>query len=110
MKFPLDITGDDLVAALSTESDPLNLQVMICEAGRIVDRLAKFNALLDGDIETWTRVVTARDATIELRVDNVMSEARQQTTVLRHLLAEIARQRGNPANPGADDDDGLDGL
>ena len=106
----LEMTGSDLVAELSRDDDTISVQVMIREAGRIWDRLAKLDLILSGDVATWSKVVTGRDSVIEVRVDHALQEARQQTATLLRLLAEIEKQRsGAPAGDG-DDSDGLAGL
>ncbi len=106
----VDLTGAELVSELSQEGDSISVRLLIREAARIVDRLAKLDLILSGDVATWMRVVTARDSVIEVRVDHALAEARQQTTALRHLLVEIDRQRGGVPAGGDGDQDGLDGL
>lgn len=101
--------GRRLVAELSKDADPYSVTLLIIEAGRIADRLETLNGLLTGDRATWLTVGLGRDKVIEVRVDNVLSEARAQTTVMRHLFGEIHRQRaGIPLGP--DDDDDLAGI
>lgn len=68
----LGMTGEELVAELSTEGDPIGVWFLIWEASRIADRLAKLDALLSGDVSTWTRVVMARDQMLEVRVDSAL--------------------------------------
>lgn len=111
MTLAVNLSGADLVSELSREGDSVTLKLLIREAARIVDRLAKLDLILSGDVSTWMKVVTARDSVIEVRVDHALAEARQQTTALRHLLVEIDRQRGGVL-AGADGagDDGLAGL
>ncbi|QDF17096.1 terminase small subunit [Gordonia phage William] len=113
MTLALDMRGSDVVQELSREGDSISVRLMIREVGRIVDRLAKLDLLLSGDVDTWTKVATGRDSVIEVRVDHPLAESRQQTTALRHLLAEIERQRGGTPGAGAGgggEVDGLDGL
>ncbi|QDK02215.1 terminase small subunit [Gordonia phage Samba] len=113
MTLALDMRGSDVVEELSLEGDSVALRLMIREVGRLVDRLAKLDLILSGDVTTWTKLVTGKDSVIEVRVDHALAEARQQTTSLRQLLAEIERQRGgNPGggSGGSGDEDGLSGL
>ncbi|MGW5377451.1 hypothetical protein ACWESM_18595 [Nocardia sp. NPDC003999] len=92
----------ELVDSLTGPDDPPSLAVLITEAGRIVDRLDTLDRLLSGDTDTWIRLADGRDGAISVRVDSALTEARQQATVLRQLLAEIARRQG--AAPDTDDD------
>lgn len=81
---------------------------MIVEAGRIKDRLDKLDALLIGEQEFWARLTNRRghndDGVLEIYVDNALGEARQQATVLRHLIGEIHKQRGQIRTGPPDDD------
>lgn len=101
-----DQRGRELVESLTDPEDPPSVAALVVEAGRIVDRLDRLNALLSGDVECWARVARGRDGVMELRVDGALSEARQQANVLRQLLAEIARRKF----PKDDEDDPLDDL
>lgn len=96
--------GQRLISDLSHQGDPYAITVMVIEAGRIVDRLEKINALLSGDESSWAQLTEGRDSIVEVRVDNALAEARQQATVLRHLIAEVGRQRAQITEPTADDD------
>jgi hypothetical protein len=95
--------GERLVDALTQPDDPYTLTVLIVEAGRIATRLEKLDEILSGEQTLWARLRGGRDGDLYLSVDNALSEARQQATVLRHLLGAIERKReGLPVN--ADDD------
>ena len=96
--------GKLLVEDLTGEADPYAMTVMITEAGRIADRLEKLDAILCGDETAWARLCAGRDDVLEVRVDGALAEARQQATVLRHLLTEIHRQRAHIPNVVPDDD------
>lgn len=108
MTASLQMTGAQLIEELSQPGDGIAMRIMLQEAARIVDRLNRIDALLSGDENLWARLVVGRDSVLEVKVDHVLQESRQQTTVLRHLLAEISRSRGG--DPGDDDADGLNGL
>jgi len=91
----------DLVDPASESRGSAAVLALILEACRIVDRLAKLDGLLSGRIDTWAhlesradRVVSEDVAVIELKVDSAAGEARQQASVLRQLLAEIHRRKG----------------
>lgn len=96
-----------MVASLTDPGDPPSLTVLVVEAGRIVDRLDDLDAVLSGDVDTWLTIAEGRDGDINLRVDSALTEARQQASVLRQLLVEIARRRKPDTT---DDDDPLDDL
>lgn len=86
--------GDRLREALALEGDPADLTALIQEAARTKDRLDQLDAILRGDVEMWAQLVDGRSGKVlEVRVDSVMQEARQLTTVFRQTLAEIRRRR-----------------
>lgn len=100
--------GQLLVEDLTEKNDPYRVTVMIIEAGRIADRLEKLDAVVAGEQNAWLRLCEGRDGDLEVRVDNALAEARQQATILRHLIVEIARQRATRGpEPGDDDLAGL---
>lgn len=101
-------TGDRLRESLARDGDPYELTVLITEACRIANRLDQLDRLLSGDAELWLHLVESR-GDVEVRVDNALPEARQQANVLRQLLAEIKRRRGDGGS-GADEYDPLDDL
>lgn len=106
---PGKTAGQRLVEGLALPDDPVMISVLITEAGRIADRLEILHAIASGQQTIWARLVEGRDGDIEVRIDNVLAEARQQATVLRQLLSEITRQRGS-APPAGPPDDVLAGL
>jgi hypothetical protein len=64
--------------------------VLLEEAARIVDRLAKLDELLRGEADVWVRLVhDVRTEDYELKVDGALIEARQQASVLRQLIAAL---------------------
>lgn len=101
--------GSALWADLTAEGDPFSTLALITEACRITDRLARLDELLRGDADVWSTLIERSSGDYyELRIDSAMAEARQQASVLRQLLAEVRRRKGD-APPG-DDDDGLADL
>ncbi|MFC9769097.1 hypothetical protein [Rhodococcus jostii] len=106
----LAAAGRRLFESLHDEADPYALTVMIIEAARIKDRLDKFDRLLAGDEDRWLRLVPSRGEVevLEVKADSALQESRQLAVVLRQMLAEIRRQKGDAG--GQDDDDGLNDL
>lgn len=105
----LGVAGRRLYEALHSDADSYSVTAMLIEACRVKDRLDKLDLLLRGDIETWVVLVhDLRTEDYELKINSAAAESRQQATVLRQLLSEIARQK-EPAQPAGDADD-LDGL
>lgn len=106
--------GGRMRRELARAGDTVGIEVLIRQAARVADRLENIDRVLSGDGATWTTVGIPRSdekrgrIVVEVRVDNLMVEERSQTTLLRHLLAEIHRQRsglpGGPPPPDEDDD------
>ena len=94
--------GQRLLAELSAPGDDYSLQLLVQRAAHTADWLEKLDGLLAGDKAAWATVRMGRGETLELRVDNALAEARQQTTVLRHLLGAIHQRRSGV--PMVDDD------
>lgn len=99
--------GKRLVEDLTQQGDPYAITVLILEAGRIADRLEKLDALLSGEQTLWMCLRVDRDGDLYVSVGNPLAEARQQATVLRHLIAAVHRQRVGLPFVGDDDLDGL---
>jgi hypothetical protein len=102
--------GDRLYRSLADANDEYSLTALIIEAARIKDRLDKFDRLLAGDIDVWLRLIPSRGdvEVLEVRADTALQESRQLATVLRQLISEIRRQKGDGGR--SDDHDGLDDL
>jgi len=100
--------GKRLIDDLTQQGDPYAITVLVLECGRIADRLEKLDALLAGEQTTWLRLRGDRDGDLYVSVDGPLAEARQQATVLRHLIAAVHRQRAGLLPIGGEDD--LDGI
>lgn len=101
-------------AELGRDGDATGVSLLVKQAARVADRLETIDRLLAGDAAMWATVSLPRpDAkrgriVVEMRVDNLLVEERSQTTLFRHLLGEIHKQRaGIPVGGGDDDDDDL---
>lgn len=100
---------------LGRAGDPVGTTILVRQAARVADRIERIDELLTGDAKAWARVGIPRLDTdggrivVEVRVDDLVKEERQQTTLLRNLLAEIHRQRSgqppDPPDPTKEDDD-----
>lgn len=97
--------GQRLLAELSAPGDDYSLQLLVSRAAHTADWLERLDGLLAGDKAAWATVRMGRGETLELRVDNALAEARQQTTVLRHLLGAIHQRRAGVPMLAEDDDD-----
>ncbi|MGW0052054.1 hypothetical protein [Nocardia nova] len=106
MASELGEVGEKLRSALETDTDSYEITVLITEAARVGDRLERIDSIIAGDAEIWARITNGREGDLEIRIDSVLAEARQQAATLRGLLGTIKRLRGDSAL----DPDELDGL
>ncbi|SHP09614.1 Uncharacterised protein [Mycobacteroides abscessus subsp. abscessus] len=114
--------GERLRAELEHKEDGPGLTALIRQAARVADRLETLAGINSGVESSWVRldlrgiVAAAGDngknpatVIVEAKIDSTIAEERQQTTLLRHLLAEIHKQRagsmGSNGGGGAEDDD-----
>lgn len=100
---PETTAGQRLIEELKKPKDPYSLQFLIELAGQTADFLERLTALLNGDRDAWIKVDIGVK-TVEVGVNNVLVQHRQQAEQLRKLIAEIQRQRGKaPGAPGGSD-------
>ncbi|ORA62198.1 hypothetical protein [Mycobacteroides franklinii] len=114
--------GERLRAELERKEDGPGLTALIRQAARVADRLETLAGINSGVESSWVRldlrgIIAAADdngrkpatVIVEAKIDSTIAEERQQTTLLRHLLAEIHKQRagsaGQSGGGGAEDDD-----
>ncbi|WP_235631378.1 hypothetical protein [Mycobacteroides abscessus] len=114
--------GERLRSQLERKEDGPGLTALIRQAARVADRLETLAGINSGVESSWVRldlrgIVAAADdngknpatVIVEAKIDSTIAEERQQTTLLRHLLAEIHKQRAGSMGPngggGAEDDD-----
>lgn len=102
--------GARLTEELSQPTDSYSVVKLIERAAQHADWLEKLDGILSGSRSEWIQLRINRDQVIEVQVDNALREARQLTTELRHLLAEIHRQRAGIPMGNDDDDDVTAGL
>lgn len=109
--LPSSSTGDELgergarlwremTSQVAAPLGPAQL-VLLEEACRMADRLDRLNGVLcSREEETWLRFDVREDGTeVRVVIDGVLSEARQQATALRGLVAELARTAGRVPKP-----------
>ncbi|MFC6017225.1 hypothetical protein ACFP2T_13535 [Plantactinospora solaniradicis] len=70
-------------------------QVLLEEACRLADRLDRLDAMLRGDEDAWARFHSLNEdgSIVQVVINNLLSEARQQQSVLKQLLAELRQAR-----------------
>lgn len=64
-------------------------RVLLEQACRIVDRLDRLDAILNGRDRAWLTLDVGDDGEITVIVDKVLGESRQQATALKQLFAEL---------------------
>jgi hypothetical protein len=89
----------------TTELD-YGAQVLLAEACRIADRLEQLHWILRGDDNRWIRLAEEAEflangaVSVDIIVDHVLMEARQQQLALRQILTTLglgrAESKGNP--------------
>ncbi|MEU5549216.1 hypothetical protein ABZ738_05555 [Micromonospora sp. NPDC047793] len=77
-------------------------RVVLEEACRLVDRLDRLDAILNGRDRSWLSLEMGDDGEVQVVVDKVLSESRQQQLALKQLAAELraAGGAGKPATGG----------
>jgi hypothetical protein len=63
-------------------------RVLLEEACRIADRLDRLDAIIEGRAD-WLRQDFGKEQEVQVSVDNILAESRQQATALRGLIAEL---------------------
>ena len=108
-------SGAQLRADLPRKGDGVGITLLIRQAARVADRLDDIDSILSGNTDAWLKLKLPRsDAKrgriwVEVKIDALLIEERNQSTLLRHLLREIDRQRGDdPDDPDEDDDLDID--
>lgn len=65
------------------------LQGLVHEAGRLLDRLDRLHALLQGREDFWVQVYPGEDGEVTLVVDKMLGEARQYALAFERLMARL---------------------
>lgn len=99
--------GQRLAEELSRDGDSITIRELIGHAAEFADLIQRCDELIQGKRSAWMHITDSRDGVIEVRIGDAVRERRQLTAELRHLLAEIHKQRaGLPMS--FEDDDVLD--
>lgn len=72
-------------------------RVLLEQACRIVDRLDRLEAILNGRDRSWLTLEIGDDGELTLSVDKLLGESRQQAIALKQILAEL--RQGDDAKP-----------
>ncbi|HOW92901.1 MAG TPA: hypothetical protein PLF91_00220 [Mycolicibacterium fallax] len=99
--------GKRLAAELSGDGDSVTVRELIGHAAQFADLIERCDQLIAGKRSAWMQVRVNSEQVVEVRISDVVRERRQLTAELRHLLAEVHKQRANIAL-NFDDDDVLD--
>lgn len=96
--------GKKLLKSLAPEGSPAATVALAEEAARIADRLDELDRIIAGNgvLNLMRFRVTSIDfddpeATVEVKFDNVLSEARQQAGALRQILSTLGIDAAKPA-------------
>ena len=93
--------GDELRTLLASATDPRQ-RTLLVEAARIADRLDELDRIIAGKgllnlmrfrMVGIDEMLEDPRATVEVKFDNVLSEARQQASTLRGLLQSLGVER-----------------
>ena len=96
--------GQRLIDELRHDGDSFSVRFLINQAAIHADHLEKLRRLLDGDDAEWFTLGLGPQV-VAVRVDSPLREHRQLSTELRHLIAEIHKQRAGVGPGGGSDDD-----
>ena len=103
----LDARGRRLWQQVADEGPGLRPaeRVLLEEACRTVDRLDRLDRMLRGDEAAWARFHSVNEdgSIVQVVINNLLSEARQQQVTLKQLLGELRQSRapGKPTGQSA---------
>lgn len=99
--------------AQAVEADPA-VEMLVVEACRIMDRLDQIDAIITNKAE-WVQLMHFRvqngDAQeVTVTIDGVLAEARQQSTALKGILAQLGLGKADLSGKNTKASDPLDDL
>lgn len=75
------------------DGDPVEVVVLVEEICRCADRLDRLDAIVNGRDRAWLTLEVDDVGEVTVVVDKVLTEARQQQTTFKALLAELRASR-----------------
>ena len=104
---PTKTAGQRLIAEMSHPRDTYSVQLLIEHAADLADLNEKLRQLIAGDMSEWLSLKLGPQV-VSVVIDDPVRRRKELSTEIRHLLAEIHRQRADiPMDPD-DDGDPLD--
>ena len=94
----LKTRGAELWADTGADSLSAPLRSLVHEAGRLLDRLDRLHALLQGREDFWIQILPAEDGEVTLVVDKILDQARGYSLAYGTLFDKL-RQAGVIAKP-----------
>lgn len=79
------------------DDDPVEVVALVEEICRCADRLDRLDAIVNGRDRAWLTLEVDDVGVVTVMVDKVLTEARQQQTTFKALLAELRAVRGASA-------------
>lgn len=108
----LGLRGKTIWAAYSADNLPGGHRALVHEACRLADTLDKLDSLIGADASVWATLVFDDMGQVELSIDSLMSERRQQQLAFKQVMGEIRmagiKQTGGKAI--VEESDGRGGL
>lgn len=89
----LKTRGRELWSELNADKLPAPTRHLVHEAGRLLDRLDRLHALLQGREDFWVQIWQGEDGETTLVIDKVLAEARQYTIAYAQVFERL-RQAG----------------
>lgn len=96
--------GQRLTDEMGRDQDSFSVRLLIEQAADIADVIERLRGLINGEVSEWASLKLGPQV-VQVVIDEPVKRRRELSTELRHLLAEIHRQRANIPLDADDDDD-----